>query len=96
MIFRINNQEALAKRALSLAQLQNNPLWRDPLTGWTKADAETVSEQVKAEAEAYKKSVAQIKEANSRALEDTMRRLIDTRDFNVHLSLLSLERSMLS
>jgi hypothetical protein len=51
-----NNQHMLALRTLVLAEKNgNHSQWRDPLTGWTKSDAEQILQQAKQEQQNYDK-----------------------------------------
>ncbi|CAF1413939.1 unnamed protein product [Rotaria magnacalcarata] len=56
------NQENLGKRVLISADRNggNNTNWRDPLTGWTKSDAEEVIKQAIKEKENYNNRLQQI------------------------------------
>jgi hypothetical protein len=55
-MLRANNNEMLAKRALDVIArkgVAQNPEWRDPLTGWTKRDAEHMIKQSQQEQASY-------------------------------------------
>jgi len=49
------NQHMLGLRTLMLAEKNSNNNWRDPLTGWTKSDAEQIIQQAKQEQQNYEK-----------------------------------------
>ncbi|CAF2947018.1 unnamed protein product, partial [Rotaria sp. Silwood2] len=87
------NQQSLGLRTLALAKSngRNNTNWRDPLTGWTKSDAELVIQQAKREQENYENRLQQIQKKNEenaqeeyrhsrQQLADANRRLQDTID----------------
>lgn len=59
-----SNQESLGERTLALAKKNghNSADWRDPLTGWTKSDAELVIEQAKRERENYQNRLKKIQQ----------------------------------
>ncbi|UJR18992.1 hypothetical protein I4U23_022122 [Adineta vaga] len=60
------NRETLSQRTLALAEKngKNNRNWRDPLTGWTKLDAELVMQQAKQEKDNYNNRLQQIRKQN--------------------------------
>ena len=52
-----SNQLTLARRTISLSELNQDPKWRDPVTGWTKADAKCIWEEAEQEAKQAKVDV---------------------------------------
>ncbi|CAF1282330.1 unnamed protein product [Rotaria sordida] len=85
------NQQELAQRALDLASLNNDPQWRDSITGWTKVDAERVLEQANADEKAYKTRLDEIVQIANRRVEQERQRLQDTMDFSWKMQMLNLQ-----
>ncbi|CAF1531092.1 unnamed protein product [Adineta ricciae] len=77
------NRLSLARRILGLTKKngERNPDWRDPLTGWTKSDAELVDQQAKKEQENYYNRLQQIEKKIEERAEEERRR---TREENAH------------
>ncbi|CAF2638369.1 unnamed protein product [Rotaria sp. Silwood2] len=84
------NQQELAKRTLDLAGLNSDPQWRDPLSGWTKVDAERILEQANADEKAYKTRLGEITQAANIKLEQARQRLQDTIDFSWKMTLMNI------
>jgi hypothetical protein len=90
------NHGGLAERALKLASINggNNTNWRDPLTGWTKSDAELITQQKDQAYQNYNQRKQQIQKKNEeyaeeqdrlarQKLADAERRLRDTISYSL-------------
>ncbi|CAF1153399.1 unnamed protein product [Adineta steineri] len=69
------NQEMLGLRTLTLAKTNggDDTSWRDPLTGWTKSDAELVIQQAQQGIDNYSNRLQQILKRNEELSEEELR-----------------------
>ena len=70
-----SNQWILGQRSLELAKKygNNNSDWRDPLTGWTRSDAELVIQQANQETNNYHTRLQEIEKKNAEYAEEERR-----------------------
>ena len=70
-----SNRSNLAQRAVALANTTggNDINWRDPLTGWTKADANLIIQQATRESENQTQRLQQILKKNADIVEEERR-----------------------
>ncbi|CAF1105967.1 unnamed protein product [Adineta steineri] len=69
------NQQSLASATLGLAKKhgEGNPDWCDPLTGWTKSDADLIIQQANTEIQNYNNRLQQIRKKSEERVEEEKR-----------------------